>query len=160
MDNSKLQFIREELVSMLRRIDPAAIPAWGKMSAQHMIEHLADFFDVSSQQMIFPLAVPEEYLPKYREFLYSDKHFRENTKAPAAVLGENPIPLRNASIEEALQRLQMSIDKFITHFENNHGLKSLHPAFGDLDFNEWILLHAKHVRHHLKQFGMDMPGSI
>jgi hypothetical protein len=30
----------------------------------------------------------------------------------------------------------------------------LHPAFGDLNFTEWVQLHHKHVTHHLKQFGL------
>jgi len=31
---------------------------------------------------------------------------------------------------------------------------TLHPVFGELNFEEWILLHYKHVTHHLKQFGL------
>lgn len=31
-----------------------------------------------------------------------------------------------------------------------------HPVFGDLNFEEWVLLNHKHVVHHLKQFGVDV----
>ena len=40
-----------------------------------------------------------------------------------------------------------------TYFKNNPAAKTSHPVFGDLDFEEWVLLHYKHVTHHLKQFG-------
>lgn len=28
------------------------------------------------------------------------------------------------------------------------------PVLGDLNFEEWIMLHYKHVMHHAKQFGL------
>ncbi|TXH28993.1 MAG: DUF1569 domain-containing protein, partial [Cyclobacteriaceae bacterium] len=32
--------------------------------------------------------------------------------------------------------------------------KTTHPVFGALNFDEWILLHYKHVTHHSRQFGL------
>ena len=119
-----------------------------------MVEHVAGFFYVSSGKIKFPLAIPQEHLPKYKEFLLSDKEFRENTKAPLSVIGEEPLPLRFASMDEAINNLNKSIAAFENHFANNKDEKTLHPVFGELNFEEWVLLHYKHVRHHLKQFGM------
>ena len=127
---------------------------WGKMNAQQMLEHLRDFFMVSTDDLHFELAVPEEYLPKYREFLLSDKEFKENTKAPPSVLGEEPLPLRFQSIEEAYQALKLAVEKFFTYFVEHPGATTMHPAFGKLNLDEWVLLHYKHVRHHLRQFGL------
>lgn len=127
---------------------------WGKMNAQQMVEHVAAFFNVSTEKIQFDLVTPEEQLPKYREFLYSDKEFRENTKAPATVLGEDPLPLRYPSLEIAKEKLQHAVMYFISYFENAPGKKTLHPVFGLLNFEEWVLLHYKHVVHHYKQFGL------
>ncbi len=152
MNTEKLSFLRFGLFDSLVALDAGSTPTWGLMSAQQMVEHLADFFDVSYEKIIFPLSVPEEHLPNYREFLYSEKEFRENTKAPSNVLGETPIPERLDSLAEATTNLQQSVGLFIKYFEENPGKTTMHPAFGLLSFEEWVLLHFKHVKHHLKQF--------
>jgi|SRR6478672_1065736 len=154
MDTEKLEFLRFGLFYTLASIDETASPKWGVMNAQQMLEHVADFFDVSYEKIIFPLSVPEEYLPKYKAFLYSDKEFRENTKAPENVLGETPVALRQASLDEAKKNLQLSVENFVRFFEENPGKETMHPAFGMLSFEEWVLLHFKHVKHHLKQFDL------
>lgn len=154
MASNKQDFIRTQLFSSLQDITPETKGHWGKMSPQHMIEHLADFFDVSSGKLLFELVTPGEQLPKYKEFLLSDKQFRENTKAPLSVIGDDPQPLRNASVEDAAQVLQKSVDGFFIYFENNPEAKTVHPVFGPLNFDEWVLLHFKHVAHHLRQFGL------
>lgn len=152
MQEEKLSFLREGMFAELENLQENNTASWGVMNAQQMLEHLADFFDVSYEKIIFPLSVPEEHLPKYKAFLYSDKAFRENTKAPANVLGEMPLPLRYPSLEAARNNLQQSIEKFIQWFKDDAAKTSVHPAFGPLNYEEWIILHHKHVKHHLKQF--------
>jgi len=51
--------------------------------------------------------------------------------------------------------LHEAVDEFVEYFKNAPGKKTTHPVFGPLDFNEWVLLHYKHVTHHLRQFGVD-----
>lgn len=150
--DEKSLFIREGSFRLLTEFTEQTSPAWGKMDARQMLEHLKDFFDVSTERIVFPLSTPAEHLPKYMEFLYSEKPFRENTKAPASVLGEEPLAWRAASFQLALSRLKESVDYFYEYFEKAPGLKTVHPVFGPLTFAEWIMLHYKHVTHHLKQF--------
>lgn len=154
MQEEKLHFLREEMFLLLEKLTAENKQVWGKMNAQQMLEHLADFFNVSSGKINFDLVTPEEHLPKYREFLYSDKEFRENTKAPAAVLGEEPLPQRKPNIESAKDYLKKSVEDFINFFREDMEKKTIHPVFGSLNFEEWVLLHYKHVRHHLRQFGL------
>lgn len=122
------------------------------MNAQQMIEHVSAFFKVSTQKIYFPLTTPPEQLPRYKEFLLSEKEFKENTKAP--MLPEEPFPLQYSTIEEATDDLEKSIADFFILFKDDPGKTTLHPAFGELNFNEWIQLHHKHITHHLKQFGL------
>lgn len=142
------------LPESLGKADPAAKPRWGKLSLQQMTEHLADSFLVAGNKIHLSLAIPEEWLPKSRAFLYSDKEFRENTKAPENILGEHPPALRYNSMPEAIANLQQAVDIFFVYFETNPEACTLHPSFGMLDFNEWLMMHGKHVRHHLRQFGL------
>ena len=153
MYEEEFVFIQTELFGFLQNITEQTQPLWGKMNAQQMVEHLTDFFNVSTEKIIFPLVTAEEHLPKYREFLYSDKEFRENTKAPASVLGEEPLPLRAPTMQKAKDKLKDAVDNFINYFDAVKGKTTLHPVFGQLSFDEWLLLHSKHIRHHLRQFG-------
>jgi len=152
MDNEKLYFLTHEFIPLLKNLPGGTMGKWGKMNAQQMAEHVTAFFLVSTEKIQFDLATPVDHLPKYREFLYSDKQFRENTKAPASVLGEEPLPLRYTGMDEAVDKLRSAVGDFTSFFTENPGKKTLHPAFGELNYEEWILLHYKHVTHHLRQF--------
>jgi oxepin-CoA hydrolase/3-oxo-5,6-dehydrosuberyl-CoA semialdehyde dehydrogenase len=154
MDEQKFAFIKNDLFSFLENINESTQAKWGKMNARQMVEHLVAFFYVSTEKIKFGLVTPEEHLQKYKEFLLSDKQFRENTKAPENVIGEEPLPLRYKTYEEAVEKLHKAVDHFEDYFREDSGKKTMHPVFGLLNFDEWVLLHYKHVTHHLRQFGM------
>ncbi len=154
MQEQKLAFIKNDFFSLLGKITPESKTNWGKMNAQQMVEHVAAFFKVSTEKIKFDLVTPEEHLPKFKEFLLSDKQFRENTKAPVNVIGEEPLPLRYKTYEEAVEKLHEAVDHFEAYFKNDPLKKTIHPVFGPLNFDEWVLLHYKHVTHHLRQFRM------
>ena len=158
--SDKKNFLKTELSLLCSEIDEASSGKWGKMNAQQMLEHMSDFFNVSTEKIAFTLVTPEEQLPKYREFLFSDKEFRENTKAPSTVLGEEPLPLRSKSLEDAKKYLNKSVDDFFNFFEKDPLRRTIHPVFGSLNFEEWVLLHYKHVNHHLRQFATSAPAPL
>ena len=152
MRNEKISFLSNEFIPLIRKLEGDEKGKWGKMNAQQMVEHVSGFFRVSTQKIHFPLTTPAEHLTKYREFLMSDKPFRENTKAP--VLPEDPLPIRFSTMKEAVDDLSESINDFFDFFKNDPLKTTLHPAFGELNFDEWVQLHHKHVSHHLRQFGL------
>jgi hypothetical protein len=154
MYDDKLDFIQRQFPALLKDLQADAIGKWGKMNGQQMAEHVTAFFKVSSGKLHFPLVSATEHLPKLKAFLLSDKEFRENTKAPTSVIGEDPLPVRTNTMAEAITALEYSIGEFVEYFKDDSYLTTLHPVFGELNFNEWILLHYKHVVHHAKQFGL------
>jgi hypothetical protein len=153
MDQDKLDFIENGFIAKIKGLTLSTTSKWGKMNPQQMVEHVSGFFMVSTNQVKFPLLTPEEHLPKFKAFLLSDKEFRENTKAPVAVLPEEPSPVTFGNLREAIRDLEMQISLFVEKFSSREILLSQHPVFGDLNFEEWILLHYKHVTH-AKQFGL------
>ncbi len=156
MNEEKRSFLEFGVLPALTNLSTDTPAGWGKMNAQQMLEHLQDFFNVSIEKKLYALVTPEEQLPLYRQFLYSDKKFRENTKAPPEIIGEEPLSARTSSIEEAKQQLQQAINDFFKYFKDQPGKQTIHPVFGSLNFEEWILLHHKHVTHHCRQFSL-MP---
>lgn len=152
MDHQKLDFLSTRLVPILKSLPEGSLMKWGKMNPQQMVEHVSGFFRVSTNKLHFPLVTPEDQLPKFKEFLRSQKEFRENTKAP--VLPEEPMPVQFSSFSDAVNDLEKEIKDFLHLFNNEANLTTQHPVFGDLNFEDWVLLHYKHVAHHLKQFGL------
>ncbi|MBX2938766.1 MAG: DUF1569 domain-containing protein [Ferruginibacter sp.] len=152
--SEKEQFVIHQATALLKNAAPETPARWGKMNLMQTVEHLTDFFDVSSGKLSFPLVTPEDQLPKFKAFLRSDIPFRENTKAPANVVSETPAPARSARYEDAVLQLQQSVRDFELQFKNHPETETVHPVFGALHYEDWILLHAKHLQHHLKQFGL------
>jgi len=152
MDTNKLAFVATGFIMLIKNLPAGTTSKWGKMNAQQMLEHVAGFFKVSTNQLSFPLVTPEEHLPKFKAFLLSDKEFRENTKAP--ILPEEPLPLHYPTMQEAVADLEKQIILFVQKFSSGEIVSSQHPVFGELNFAEWVLLHYKHVTHHARQFGL------
>lgn len=154
MQNDKFDFIQTRMFLLLGNLQPGATGKWGRMTGQQMVEHLVFIFGASSGKVKTSLQIPEEFLPKAVAFLWSEKEFRENTKAPEGLIPEEPQPLQYANMPEAITALKREVDYFINYFTTQPGIKVLHPSFGELDYEGWIQLHYKHVTHHLKQFGL------
>lgn len=154
MDEQKFEFVTQGALPLFKKLSADTKAKWGKMNGQQMVEHVAVIFVGSVDKIKFTLTIPLEHLPKYKEFLYSDKQFRENTKAPVEFIGDEPIPLRYLSMNEALLKLENSIANFQKYFTEHPNKKTMHPVFGELSYDEWILFHYKHISHHLRQFGL------
>jgi len=150
----QLSFLKDEYIPNIRVADISVQPKWGKMDFQQMLEHVADFFQVSTQKQHYPFVSPPEHMPKLKEFLMSDKPFRENTKAPTSIIGEEPLPHRYASVDEAMQEVIAEVNYFFQLYANEPEMTAVHPVFGELNYEEWVRLHYKHVTHHLRQFGL------
>jgi hypothetical protein len=75
-----------------------------------------------------------------REFMMSDKPFKENTKNP--LLEEEPQPLRNKPVQAAIGELQLELIYSLRHLKKDHNLVTRNPLFGDLNFEQNVqLLH-------------------
>lgn len=144
-----LQYLHDTFPADLARLDENSNRKWGCMNAQQMVEHLSEFFRLSTGAFQLPLAIPEEQIPAYKQFLLSDKWFRENTKAPAGVLPDIPPPVRLANLPTAKTVCLETLNSY-HHYTDTQPV--LHPAFGWLLHHEWAILHYKHAVHHLRQF--------
>ena len=155
MSFEKENFLRTKLVSYLQQLDPDTPPRWGKMSVQQMIEHFGGdaVRNANGHLKIDTIITPPENLQSMREFMMSEKPFKENTKNP--LLGKEPAPLRYKTIQAAIGALQQELIYFFEAFEKDHALIIRNPFFGDLTFEQSVQLLYKHALHHLRQFGVE-----
>ncbi len=154
MSIEKENFLRTRLVSYLQQLDPATPPQWGKMNVQQMIEHYAgDALRNANGRLKFEnIVTPAEHLGKLREFLMSEKPFKENTKN--LLMGEEPATLRYRTVQASIGALKEELICFFEVYEKTPELIIRNPFFGDLDFEQNVQLLHKHALHHLKQFGV------
>ena len=123
MNAEKRSFIEEQLVPAITAIPSDRPPLWGKMTLQQMTEHFAESVRIASGRMPYrEILTPEEQLTKMRNFLVSDKPFRENTQNPLAP--KIPDPVKNPSIAKALQELDDEIRYFFQYFKKISQLKN------------------------------------
>ena len=152
MNFEKKNLLRIKFITHLQELKADTMPHWGKMNVQQMIEHFSDVMMLASGKIKLPIVTPSDKLPRLREFMFSEKPFKENTKSP--VLAEEPAPLKKNTKEAAIGKLQEELIYFFQVFEKEPGLKTINPVFGELDFDANIQLLYKHALHHLKQFGI------
>jgi hypothetical protein len=159
MSFEKENFLRTKLVPYLQRLDPATPPRWGKFSVQAMIEHFAGdaLRNANGRLPIDKIITPPDRLDRMREFLMSDKPFKENTKNP--LLGEEPEPLHFKTVQAAIGALQQELIGFFEVYEKDPNKVTRNPFFGDLNFEQNVQLLYKHALHHLRQFGVEPPAS-
>jgi hypothetical protein len=153
MNAEKTEFLKYRFVSLLKQIPTETPPQWGKMALQQMIEHFSESVRIASGKTVHTdFIFPPEQLKKYRDFVLSEKPFKENTVNP--LMPEVPAPVINVSTEEAINELQKELNYFFSVFEKNKLQVTRSPFYGDLNYEENIHLLHKHALHHLRQFGV------
>lgn len=153
MQNSKAEFLKMQFVALLKQISSDTLPHWGKMTLQQMVEHFTDYVRIASgKTSVKEVVTAPEHLDRLRDFMMSEKPFKENT--PNSLMPEVPPPVRNKSIARAFDELETELAYFFAVFQDKHQGVTRNPFFGDLNYEQNVALLYKHAVHHLKQFGV------
>ncbi|MEO8763773.1 MAG: hypothetical protein ABI416_05780 [Ginsengibacter sp.] len=152
MNTSKEIFLKEDLISLLEKLNGDEKGKWGVMSVQQMVEHFADAVQNANGKLIVPSLNQGERLEKFRHFLMSEEPFKENTKNP--LIAAEGVALRQRNLPSAIIKLKKELNYFFEIFDLHPGLKTQNAFFGDLDYAMNIQLLHKHAIHHLRQFGL------
>ena len=142
-----------QLKKTLDKLKADASPLWGKMSPQHVVEHLAKSVKVSSGKIPIKFYFTQEDADKLKaKLIYGDMQLSAGIKNPT--MGDEPPELIHTDLKSAITEL----DSEITHFENfyrqNPDVTNIHPRMGDLKHHEWLVFHNKHFTHHFKQYNL------
>ena len=158
MNIEKENFLRTKFVPILQALDPRTPQRWGKMNLQQMIEHFAhDAVANANGRLKFEkIITADENLQRMREFMMSEKPFRENTVNP--LMDREPVSMRYKTVQAAIGALQEELIYFFEVFKNDPNLVTRNPFFGDLNFEQNVQLLHKHAMHHLRQFGAEVTN--
>ena len=149
-----MEFVQADLcafLEILENLDEKKSASWRKMSPQRMLEHLSDCIYMSCGIGNHELLIPEEKIKGMQAFLNSDKEMPQNIQVPFA---KENTPLRNTDIELAVDEFTMAWVDFEEMYSEDSKKTALHPYYGNLNYEQWLLLHSKHFTHHFTQFGL------
>lgn len=128
-------------------------PLFGKMTAQHMVEHLTITLKLSIGKIKYPTFTPSERaLIAKKNLLFTELEMGKGMTPPNDT-GEL-YPLKFPDLEKAKEALLQAWDEYIAYYEKNGSASEIHPRFGQLNKDEWNRFHFKHIMHHFKQFGV------
>ena len=143
---------KEILLQRLQNLTLQSEAKFGILTPQHMVEHLIITVKLSSGRIPIPSFEPnEKQLARKQALLFTDMPFPQGIKAPG--LPDTLLELRYPDLETAKTELIKSYDAYHLLFQENPTLLTPHPGFGLLNYKEWELFNAKHMDHHLGQFG-------
>ena len=151
-ERSRAQFLRDVVPSALTLLHDHSLPAWGRMSPQQMVEHLAWGFDLSTGAQVTQCPVPEERRQRLKPFLYSNQPSPQDFMNPVLVSGLPPSC--HPSLDAAKEALGAACNRFLEESQSAADVLRVHPLFGPLGHEDWSRVHFKHVFHHLLQFGL------
>lgn len=139
------------LQQLLEKLTPDTSPQWGRLSAQTMVEHLATATEYTNGQKTAELEVTATEAAQRKKMVV-----RPETVIPQNIQG----PLTGAAQHQRCKDLPAAIEDFLHQVALFHryyevpGRTAIHPSFGPLTHEEWVMWHGKHFAHHFTQFGL------
>lgn len=146
-------FLREDCDQFINRINqlkPDSRGLWGKMSVDQMLAHCNVAYEMVYDDIHPKPGLFMKFILKMlvKNEVVSDKPFSKNNKtAPQFIIqGDRDFEVEKSRIIAYLIKSQ---ELGMSEFEG----KESH-SFGKLTSKEWNNLFAKHLDHHLNQFGV------
>jgi len=144
--------MNSKFIEALGTLNSDQKPVWGKMTPQHMVEHLILAVKMGNGKLKLECINPPDKLPTLKKFLMSDRPMPKGFVNPAT--GSDNLPLNFSSLSEAICNLESEVDDYHRFFRENPNAKTMNVTFGELNKTEWDQFHKKHFTHHLEQFGL------
>jgi len=145
----------KEIESYLENLSVSSVAKFGKMTPQHMVEHLVFSVMFSNGKMPQKLLVSEEKAMVAKDyFIVQNNNFKPGYKIP--LLGKEPPELVFGSLIKAKENLINELTVFELYFKENPNKSPVNIIMGALNKQEWIVMHNKHFEHHFRQFGIEV----
>jgi len=141
-----------ELINKLTLLNAVQSPLWGKMTPQHMVEHLYKAVQASINEIALDIYSEERKIQVLKKMFLGDRPLPKEFMNPA--IGPDLLELEFENLSSAIKELKNVLARYEKYFSGNSSAKTIHPIFGYLTKEEWDIFHKKHFKHHLSQFGI------
>ena len=138
---------RESIRERVKKVSPASTRQWGKMSPDQMLWHVNQLLAEGLGQVRFGPFTPPLPFPIVK-FIALNFRWPKGVQTRPDLLADDKRP----NLEAERARCLDLLDAFAAK-----SLSDAWPpctAFGKMSGKEWSQLTAKHMDHHLKQFGV------
>jgi Protein of unknown function (DUF1569) len=140
----------EEMIGRINRLTPTTHPGWGKMNVSQMLAHCCVAYEMAFEDKHpRPNALIRFMLNLLvKGTVVGDKPYRKNSRTgPQFIIDDQ----RDFEKEKArlIAYMRKTQELGENHFEGKASL-----SFGPLTSKEWNVMFAKHLEHHLSQFGV------
>ena len=142
------------MLARLDRLDPAKPALWGKMNPAQMLAHCNKVYEVEHDPAYAknhprPNAVVRFLLKRFlKPIVVGPKPYKRNSRtAPEFIVADERV-------------LNTERERLVAYINTVQALGAAHHdgrenrSFGVLTTTEWNNLYAKHLDHHLQQFGV------
>lgn len=138
------------LVTRINKLTPETTPLWGKMSVSQMLAHVNVSYELAyDNKHNKPGPIMKWILKTFvKEAVVGPKPYKKGSPTAKAFLitGDRNFDQEKARLIDYLHKTQQLGEQ---HFNG----KESH-SFGALSSSEWNVMFAKHLEHHLAQFGV------
>lgn len=147
-------FDEKTLNDTLQRIDKlnaTTKPHWGKMNSAQMLAHCSVAYEFVYEPERFP---PLKGFPKFlvkvfvKDAVVGEKPYKRNSRTAPEFLIKDEKDFKSEK-ERLINYLRKTQELGEAHFHNKES-----RSFGPLTKTEWNIMFAKHLDHHLTQFGV------
>ena len=146
-------FLQKKVPVIIDNVKGDERAKWGLMNVHHMLEHLLFPLNFAITENPIILVTPVEKLSRQRDFLISEYGMPENFKTPFLPV-DKMVPLIKNELNESKEMLKHTIQEFLKTINTPDFSVKLHPVFGQLNKQEWLIFQYKHFSHHFMQFGL------
>ena len=112
MDNNLKKYFQ-----VLENLSPSSKALWGKMTAQHMVEHLILSVQMGNGKLTVECFNSPKKLPALKRFLLSNRPLPKLFVNP--LIGTDLLQLKFTNLVEAKENLKKEIDDYYNCFEKN-----------------------------------------
>ncbi len=139
-----------EAIARINQLTPTTTPQWGKMNVAQMLAHLNVAYDMAyTNNYPQPNFLVRWLLTRFvKQAVVGPKPYPKNGRTAPAFLvsADQDFEKEKKKLIEYVEKTQsLGVD----HFEQKES-----NSFGKLTASEWSTLFAKHLDHHLTQFGV------
>ena len=140
----------DSAIARITALNPDSQPRWGRMSVSQMLAHVNVAYEmVYTPRHARPNPVLRMLLRLFvKRGVVGPAPYRQNTPTAPAFRISDPRDFA-AERDRLVGYLRQVADEGRARFEGRESL-----SFGPLRAEEWNVLFAKHLDHHLRQFGV------
>lgn len=141
--------VLHEILERAEKLHPGSHAHWGSMNVTEMMAHI----NLANQSILN--APPASSGPTLKQRLGKFYFFVWKNDFPKLAKGAKRFDMKGKVEESAFNDEKSKMIKILNKFEGHkEKVNGMHPVFGPLNHEEWGVFVAKHMDHHLRQFGV------